>query len=206
MQLLKFTVWLVIFFALSCTFAQQAFEGKASWYGPGFAGNYTANGEIYDPSELTAAHKTLEFGTLLRVTNLANGLSVDVRINDRGPYIGARVIDLSQAAAAQIDMELAGVGTIRAEFISELGELDFPATATHATRSNQALKSTDVAHPDYPEGTLLLAYSSKLEAPILVRAVNSKDIKNDSNTLLVSESLFTKAGEELKIYHEAASQ
>ncbi len=181
----------------------QSFEGEASWYGPGFAGNLTANGEIYDPSQLTAAHKTLPFGTLLRITNLANGLTVDVRINDRGPYIGKRIIDLSQAAAAQIDMERAGVGTVRAEFISELGQPAFPATASHTLESNQSLNSIDVAHPDYPEGALLLAYSFQLAEPILLRAVDSQNIKNDSNTLLVSESLLAKAGNELQIYYEA---
>jgi len=206
MQLAKLIIWLLILFICSLPFAQKSFEGKASWYGPGFAGNYTANGEIYDPSQMTAAHKTLPFGTLLRVTNLANGLSVDVRINDRGPYIHNRVIDLSQAAAAKVGMELAGVGTVRAEFISELGELDFPTTATHKIQSHQNLDKIDVAHPDYPAGTLLLAYSSKLEEPILVRAVNPKDIKNDSNTLMVSESLLARAGDELKIYHEAANK
>lgn len=190
---------------IQVSFAQSGFEGEASWYGPGFAGNYTANGEIYDPSELTAAHKTLPFNTLLRVTNLANGLSVDVRINDRGPYIGNRVIDLSQAAAAKIGMELAGIGTIRAEFISEIGELDFPATASYVIQANEGLNAFDIAHPDYPEGTLLLAHSYKLSEPVLVRAINSTNIKNDSNTLLVSKSLFAEAGEELKIYHEAAN-
>ena len=182
--------------------AQTSFEGKASWYGPGFEGNRTANGEIYDPNQLTAAHKTLEFGTLLRVTNLANGLSVDVRINDRGPYIHNRVIDLSQAAAAVIGMELAGVGTIRAEFISELGELDFPSTASYQTKVGEKLGKFEVSHSDYSEGTLLLAYSGKIDEPLLVRVVKHPNKENDSETLLVSESLFSEIGEVVKIFSE----
>src|SRR5262252_11236276 len=68
--------------------------GVASWYGPGFHGNRTANGEIYDQYELTAAHRTLPLGTRAMVTDLDNGRSVEVRINDRGPFVDGRVIDL----------------------------------------------------------------------------------------------------------------
>ena len=72
---------------------------RASWYGPRFHGRLTANGEIYDQNALTAAHKSLRFGTILRVTNTRTNKSVIVRINDRGPYIPGRQIDLSKAAA-----------------------------------------------------------------------------------------------------------
>ena len=78
--------------------------GVASWYGPGFHGRRTANGEVYDQYELTAAHRTLPLGTRVCVTNLDNGRSVEVRINDRGPFVGGRVIDLSYAAARVIGM------------------------------------------------------------------------------------------------------
>jgi rare lipoprotein A len=80
---------------------QPAFEqkGKASWYRPGFQGKETASGETYNQNELTAAHRTLPLGTEVEVTNLKNGKSVEVEINDRGPYVGNRVIDLSRAAA-----------------------------------------------------------------------------------------------------------
>ena len=84
---------------------------RASWYGPGFHGNLTANGETYDQWAMTAAHKTLPFGTQLRVTNVANGQSVVVRINDRGPFIPGRDLDLSRAAAEALGF--AGVATVR---------------------------------------------------------------------------------------------
>ena len=79
-------------------------RGGASWYGPGFHGKRTANGERYDMHALTAAHKTLPFGTMVRVKSLVNGREVLVRITDRGPFSRNRVIDLSRAAAAELDM------------------------------------------------------------------------------------------------------
>ena len=83
-------------------------RGKASWYGPRFHGRRTANGERFDMNELTAAHRTLPFGTLVRVLNVQNGREVVVRINDRGPHVRGRIIDLSKAAAAEIDLLQAG--------------------------------------------------------------------------------------------------
>ncbi len=79
-------------------------EGVASWYGPGFQGRKTANGERFDTYEMTAAHKTLPFNTLVKVTNVENGISTIVRINDRGPYVRGRIIDLSNAAKNEIQM------------------------------------------------------------------------------------------------------
>ncbi|MGH1573469.1 septal ring lytic transglycosylase RlpA family protein [Methylobacterium sp. P31] len=76
--------------------------GVASWYGPGFHGRRTANGERFDMNALTAAHRTLPLGSQVRVTNTRTGQSVVVRINDRGPYVGRRVIDLSKASAQAI--------------------------------------------------------------------------------------------------------
>ena len=79
-------------------------EGIASWYGPKFHGRRTASGEVFDMHRLTAAHPWLPFGTIVKVTNLENGLSVVVRINDRGPFVKGRIIDLSYAAAKKIRM------------------------------------------------------------------------------------------------------
>ena len=77
--------------------------GMASWYGPPYHNRKAATGEIYDMHQLTAAHKTLPLNSIVRVTNVANGKSVIVRINDRGPFIGSRIIDLSYAAALKLD-------------------------------------------------------------------------------------------------------
>lgn len=87
--------------------------GLASYYGAGLHGRPTANGERFDKEQLTAAHRTLPFGTCVEVTSMANGRSVRVRINDRGPYAGGRIIDLSEAAARELNMIASGVTRVR---------------------------------------------------------------------------------------------
>jgi len=95
----------------------RVISGIASWYGPGLHGNRSASGEIFDQNALTAAHLTLPFGTQVRVTNLSNGQSVVVRINDRGPFTGNRVIDISKAAAQRIGMTGAGITPVKLEVL-----------------------------------------------------------------------------------------
>jgi len=94
-------------------------SGTASWYGKQFHGRKTASGERFNSNALTAAHPVLPFGTIVRVTNLRNGRSVDVRINDRGPHTKKRIIDISQAAAKKIGMIESGVARVSLEIISE---------------------------------------------------------------------------------------
>lgn len=89
--------------------------GAASWYGPGFHGRETASGETFNQNHLTAAHRRLPLGTRVTVTNLENGKSVSVAINDRGPYAGGRVLDLSKAAARRLGMVDDGVVKVRIE-------------------------------------------------------------------------------------------
>jgi len=98
-------------------------KGIASWYGEDFHGRPTSSGEIYDMYGLTAAHKTLPFQTTVRVTNLKNGKSVDVRINDRGPFVEGRIIDLSYGAARVLDMVEAGISMVSLEVVD--GGRDF---------------------------------------------------------------------------------
>jgi rare lipoprotein A len=93
--------------------------GVASWYGPGFHGNRTADGEIYDQYELTAAHPSLPLGTRVMVTNLTNGRAVEVRINDRGPFVDGRAIDLSYAAARTIGMIGPGTSRVRIDVLGK---------------------------------------------------------------------------------------
>lgn len=93
-------------------------EGIASWYGPPYHGRATASGEIYDMNALTAAHRTLAFGVWLEVRNLANGRTVEVRVNDRGPFVKNRIIDLSRAAAQRIDMIGSGVARVRLQVVA----------------------------------------------------------------------------------------
>lgn len=92
-------------------------QGQVSWYGPGFHGRRTANGEIFDKTALTMAHRTLAFGTEVRVTNLHNGRSIVVRVNDRGPYARGRIADLSHAAASELGFTDRGVVRARIELL-----------------------------------------------------------------------------------------
>jgi rare lipoprotein A len=96
---------------------QYVEEGVASWYGIPFNGHRTSNGEIYDMHQLTAAHRTLPFGAIVRVTNLQNGKQIEVRINDRGAFVANRIIDLSLSAAQAIEMVGPGTAQVRLEII-----------------------------------------------------------------------------------------
>jgi rare lipoprotein A len=94
-------------------------SGMASWYGPGFHGKRTANGEAYDQHAMTAAHRTLPMPSVVRVTNLSNGNTVILRVNDRGPFAHNRIIDVSRAAAERLDMVKSGVASVRVEILPD---------------------------------------------------------------------------------------
>jgi rare lipoprotein A len=96
-------------------------RGIASWYGDDFHGWITASGEIYDMHALTAAHRTLPLGTIVRVTNVVNGRNVIIRINDRGPYVNGRILDLSYVAAKRLDMLHDGISAIQLEVVGQHG-------------------------------------------------------------------------------------
>jgi len=91
----------------------ETFDGRASWYGPAFHGKLTSNGETYNMHGMTAAHKTLPMNTIVKVENLDNGLSTIVRINDRGPFVETRIIDLSKKAAKSVDMLNTGTARVQ---------------------------------------------------------------------------------------------
>ena len=97
---------------IGCAHRPSPEQGQASWYGPGFRGKPTASGEPFRPSRRTAAHKTLPFGTVVRVTRLDTGARVRVVITDRGPFVPGRVIDLSRKGARRLDMVRAGVAPV----------------------------------------------------------------------------------------------
>src|SRR5262245_57622980 len=128
-------------------------EGVASWYGPGFHGKRTANGEIYDQYELTAAHQTLPLGTRVMVTSLANGRSVEVRINDRGPFVGGRIVDLSYAAASVLRMVGPGTMPVRLEILDAPVQIASRTTVPVSTTppaSRRAPRPGDVEVADVP--------------------------------------------------------
>ncbi len=119
--------------------------GIASWYGPGFHGKYTANGERYDQNALTAAHRTLPMPSMVRVTNLENGRSIKVRINDRGPFKNARIIDLSRRAADLLGFRKRGTAKVRVEIL-ETESRQFAAAAL----SSEAAKTAPQPVPRVP--------------------------------------------------------
>lgn len=162
-------------------------EGTASWYGPGFAGRLTANGEVFNPNELTAAHQTLPFGTRVRVTSVRNGRSVVVRINDRGPFKAGRIIDLSRAAAEAIGLVGAGVARVT------VAEVTGRAGAVRAG-VYPSLNAYEVISASYPVGTLLVLSGVERSDRALVRVIANGPEANGETTLLVSEELFAVIG------------
>ena len=114
--------------------------GKASYYYGRWIGRLTANGETYRATDVTAAHKTLPFNTMVRVTNLNNGKSVIVRINNRGPYVKGRILDLSLVAAQRIEMTKAGVVPVRAEILRRIDLLSKPNRQLTAREKHAAQK------------------------------------------------------------------
>ena len=112
--------------------------GIASWYGKKFHGNLTANGEIYDMNSISAAHKTLPLPTFVKVTNLENGKSMTLRVNDRGPFYEDRIIDLSRAAAKQLNFEQKGTTAV---VVEALDEMNYPERASEETNSSYYLQT-----------------------------------------------------------------
>ncbi len=125
-------------------------EGKASYYYGRWIGRLTANGETYRAGDVTAAHKTLPFNTMVRVTNLKNGKSVIVRINNRGPYIKGRILDLSLVAAQRIDMTKAGVVPVRAEILRKIEVVPKVKPKTAQTARERAEKKAAPSAPTTP--------------------------------------------------------
>jgi len=137
--------------------------GVASWYGPGFHGKRTANGEIFDENDVTAAHPTLPMPVMVQVTNLENGRSIKVRINDRGPFANNRIIDLSKRSAQLLDMERAGTAKVLVEILPDESRVlmaqaqgqaaddkDIPAAAPVGTVQAKPLEGAQPASPTAP--------------------------------------------------------
>ncbi len=165
--------------------------GKASWYGPGFAGRRTANGEVFDPGQLTAAHRELPFDTLVRVHNVQNGRSVVVRINDRGPFKGGRVIDLSRAAADAIGMVGAGVADVRLEVLT------LPSGMVRVAGHGQ-LRGYEAISRTHRAGSLLVI-SPVGGDPIVVRVVSQDVPPGVPADLLLAHDLFAAVGSEVRV-------
>ena len=170
-------------------------SGMASWYGPGFAGRHTANGEIFDPSQLTAAHKELPFNTLVRVHNLENGRSVVVRINDRGPFKPGRIIDLSRAGAEAIGMIGSGVAHVQLELLT------LP-DGVFRVGTNGELRGYEVMTRLHPIGSLLVLSPPVGGEPMVVRVVGQDLPVEEPADLLVGYELFALVGSEVRVHND----
>lgn len=169
-------------------------RGLASWYGPNFVGRPTANGEVFDPEQLTAAHKSLPFGTRVRVVNLENGRSVVVRINDRGPFKPGRIIDLSRAAARRIGMIGSGVAEVRVEAVDAPGVVPL-----HAWNALQGYRAISPAHRP---GRLLVLRSADGRTELLVRVVSSDPPARAPVGLLVAPEVHAALGGAARVFSE----
>ncbi|HZJ10864.1 MAG TPA: septal ring lytic transglycosylase RlpA family protein [Trueperaceae bacterium] len=171
--------------------AQQT--GMASWYGPGFAGRLTANGEVFDPSQLTAAHKELPFNTLVRVHNVENGDSVVVRINDRGPFKPGRIIDLSRAGAEAIGMIGTGVARVQLEVLT------LPDGMLRVGASDR-LRGFEVMSRLHPVGSLLVLAPPIGGDQMVVRVVSQDLPIEEPADLLVGYELYAMVGAEVQVH------
>ena len=172
-------------------------EDLASWYGPGFIGRRTANGEVFTSAELTAAHKTLPFNTRVRVTNLSNGRSVVVRINDRGPFKPGRVIDLSRAAARQLDMVRSGVARVRLEVLDVEaggGELETSVPTPWRAAAWGTLTGYNVVSRYHETGDLLFLVSTTTTEPVLVRVIATTLPAGTNADMLLSPEAYALLG------------
>ena len=142
--------------------------GKAAYYHDKFHGRKTANGELYDKEALTAAHKTLPFGTIIKVTRIDNGMAVEVRVNDRGPYKKGFIVDLSRKAAQQVDLIKAGITEVKLEIV----ETEVVAPKPVLSSSGYNKNSTTV--PTLPELTQTASYTQPAET---VKGITAKSVQ-----------------------------
>lgn len=182
----KFPKGLLVFAFILFGCTQQAFPqqetGLASWYGPGLHENTTAGGEVFNMHELTAAHPKLPFNTRVRVTNLKNKKSVVVRINDRGPFIKNRIIDVSREAARQLEILHSGVARVRVEVVNR--------EIADDTRFKRPLDSIPIKSIAIPPGIIQSVHSAAFPVYKLnhdfpnvpsVKAVSPKNPKDETD-------------------------
>ncbi len=156
-------------------------EGYASWYGWKFHGRKTANGEIFDMYQLTAAHLTLPFGTILRVINTNNDTSVEVRINDRGPFVEGRIIDLSKAAADAISMSGSGLAWVQLELVAEPPEARYNVQVGAYSNEKYALRAVERIEAKNMKATLQRTEGGIIR--VLVADIAKSDLEHVKNLL-----------------------
>lgn len=179
-------VCFLLIFITTFTFAQEEF-GVASYYSDAFQGRKTASKEPYDKNKLTGAHKTIEFGTIIKVTRLDNKKSVNIRINDRGPYIKGRIVDVSRAAASQLDLITDLRAEVKIEIVGKgaLKPVEEPAISSIKQPSLESLKTQEPPQGTRPEEEVIPTEFSDRTAGIpkvpigieTVKKTNEKPVK-----------------------------
>lgn len=178
-------IFIVAFVVSSCTFpahrspyaAGYVERGMASWYGEDFHGRPTSSGEIYDMYGLTAAHKLMPLGTVAKITNLDNGRSVVVKINDRGPFVDGRVIDLSYSAASEIDMVKEGVSKVEIKVLKWGESLsDFTVQVGSFVLEENAQKLKEKLNRKYKD-VHIITYETNNKKYYRVRVGVTRDIR-----------------------------
>ncbi len=168
-------------------------EGMASWYGPGFHGNRTANGDLYDQTTFTAAHRTLPLPSMVRITNLANGRSVIAMVNDRGPFSKKRIIDISEKTAIALHMKQQGVGRVRVEFLPEQTEEMLAALHLPPIEGQYATAASEYKEPNM----------SSSGSPLVASAIAAEPIAIDgaSNPIFIQAGAYSSKGSAEKVAH-----
>jgi rare lipoprotein A len=166
----------------------QKMRGISSWYGPNFHGKYTSNGERYNMYAKTAAHKTWPMDTMVKVTNLENGKSTVVRINDRGPFVKGRIIDCSYAAGKEIGLDKSGIAKVEIEVVGFAGKIAKKSSGKHLVKSEKKDTSKKVLLNNF--GIQLAAFRNKTRA-YHARRRYAKDYNRGD--LHVTVRQFTKA-------------
>jgi len=184
--------------------------GIASWYGPNFHGKKTANGETFDKYELTAAHKTLQMPSIIRVTNLENGRSIIARVNDRGPFSKGRILDLSERAAELLDFKHKGTARIKIDLLpNESQHVASIAKNGGSTRGYElALNKKGYSPRTAPNPTVLSRPTVQTTAPIIpvqkpVQLVNN--IQNPPQPIEKPNAIFVQAGSFTNVIKARAS-
>lgn len=172
-------------------------QGVASWYGAPFDGRRTSDGEIYDMHDLTAAHRTLPFNSIVRVTNLTNGKQVNVRINDRGPFVANRIIDLSYSAASAIGMVGPGTAEVRLDVVGgpdpssgffgvQVGAFELRENADRLRKELSARYApVNISEVDSPKGTYYRVRAGRLPSESAARELALQIEQKDGTTAFV---------------------
>lgn len=162
--------------------------GLASWYGPNFHGGPTANGEMYDQNHLSAAHKTLPLPSYVRVTNLDNDTSVIVRVNDRGPFVSGRVIDLSKKAAEMLDMTSQGVAKVQVDYVGPAPETSDDMAYLLASYKKQADLPEGVDPERFGDGSVQVAEAAtgNVSGDLAGKVVEKADAKSGEDSALLA--------------------